>query len=126
MEGGLRFTPFGSTTGYVEAYASLSARKQDLDLGGPRDARFRYRYALPPGWRVRELPEPAQVAGPLGGFEVRYREEAGAVVAEGQVLLPARRVSPREYPAFRDLMVQLDRAMGRQIRIAPAAGKEAP
>ncbi len=123
---GLRFTPFGSTTGYVESYASLSARKHDLDLGGPRDTRFRYRYTLPPGWRVRELPEPVQADGPLGGFAVGYREEPGAIVAEGHVLLPARRVSPRDYAAFRVLMVQVDRAFARRIRIAPAAGKEAP
>lgn len=125
---GLRFTPFGASTGYVEAYASLSARRQPLDLGGPRATAFRYRYALPPGWRVRELPEAAQADGPLGGFAVRYREESGAVIAEGHVFLPARRVSAAEYPAFRNLMVKVDRAFARRVRIAPApaAGKEAP
>jgi tetratricopeptide (TPR) repeat protein/transglutaminase-like putative cysteine protease len=125
---GLRFTPFGDSIGYVQAYASLSSRKLDLDLGGPRSIRFRYRYALPAGWRVRELPEPARAEGRLGRFSVRYREENGAVLAEGEVLLPGGRVSPGEYPAFRELMVQVDRAFARRIRVAPApaGAKETP
>jgi tetratricopeptide (TPR) repeat protein/transglutaminase-like putative cysteine protease len=117
---GLRFTPFGSSTGYAESYASLSARKHPLELSGPRDTRFRYRYALPPGWRVVEMPEPAHLDGPLGSFEVRYQEEAGAVVAVGRVVVASRRVDVKDYPAFRDLMVQIDRAFARRVRIAPA------
>ncbi len=125
---GLRFTPFGDSTGYVQAYASLSSRKLDLDLGGPRATRFRYRYALPPGWRVRELPEAARAGGRLGGFAVRYREENGSVVAEGEVQLPGGRIHPVDYPAFRQLMVEVDRAFARRIRVAPppAGGKETP
>jgi cellulose synthase operon protein C len=121
---GLRFSPFGPSPGYMEAYASLSTRRQPLDPGGPRDARFRYRYALPPGWRVVELPEAAAAAGPLGSFAVRYREEEGTVVAEGHVLVPAGRISPGDYPAFRDLMASADRAFARRIRVAPAATAE--
>jgi tetratricopeptide (TPR) repeat protein/transglutaminase-like putative cysteine protease len=123
---GLRFTPFGSSNGYAESYAPLSTRKHDLETSGPRDTRFRYRYALPPGWRVVELPEAAKVDGPLGGFEVRYREEAGAVVAEGRVVVASRRVTAKDYPAFRDLMVQIDRAFARRVRVAPARTAEAP
>jgi transglutaminase-like putative cysteine protease len=121
---GLRFTPFGTTTGYAEAYASLSSRKHDLELGGPRDARFRYRYALPAGWRVLELPEPVQVSSPLGSFEVRYRQEADAVVAEGRVVIAAQRVNVKDYPAFRDLMIQIDRAFARRVRVAPSVAAQ--
>jgi hypothetical protein len=121
---GLRFSPFGSTPGYLEAYASLSARRQPLDPGGPRDTRFRYRYLLPPGWRVVELPEEAEAAGPLGSYAVRYREEGGAVVAEGHVLIPPGRIAPGDYPAFRELMVEVDRALARRVRVAPAPTAE--
>jgi hypothetical protein len=124
---GLRFTPFGATSSYVEAYASLSTRRHDLDLAAPRDTRFRYRYRLPPGWRVAELPEPSHGQGPFGEFRIRYQEEDGAVVAEGRVLIPARRVTVKDYPAFRNLMVELDRALARRVRIAPApAGRGSP
>jgi len=117
---GLRFPPFGATTGYVEAYAPLSVRRYDLDLGGPRETHFRDRYELPSGWRVRELPAPVELEGPLGAFALRYREEGGAVVAEGRVLFPVRRISAEAYPAFRALMIEVDRAFGRRVRVEPA------
>jgi hypothetical protein len=125
--GGLRFTPFGAARGYADSYASLSARKHDLDLGGPRETAFTYSHTLPAGWRVVELPEPAAAEGPLGGFAVRYREEGGALVAEGHVRIAAGRVAASDYPAFRELMTSVDRALARRVRIAPAtAARAAP
>ncbi len=110
----------------METYASLSTRRLDLDVGGPRDTRFRYRYTLPPGWHAIDLPEPAAADGPLGSFAVRYREDAGTLVAEGHVRLAHGLVSAGDYPAFRELLGEVDRAFARRIRIAPAAAKETP
>ena len=125
---GLRFTPFGAAQGYAESYASLAARTHELDLGGPRDTRFRYRYTLPAGWRVVDLPAPAHGETPLGRFELRFQEERGAIVAEGRIALSGARVKVADYPSFRELMIQLDRAFSRRVRIAPAAtaAKETP
>ena len=125
---GLRFPPFGAAPGYVEAYASLSARRNDLDLGAPRNTRFRFTYTLPPGWRVLDKPEPTRAEGKVGEFEVRYREENGALVAEGHVVVAAGRVAAADYPAFRELMIEVDRAFLRRIRVGPARadGGEAP
>jgi tetratricopeptide (TPR) repeat protein len=119
--GGLRFTPFGAARGYTDAYASLSRRRHDLDLGGPRETVFTYRHVLPAGWRVVELPEPVSAEGLMGGYSVRYREEGGALVAEGHVRLAAGRIAARDYPQFRELMGSIDRALARWVRIAPAA-----
>jgi transglutaminase-like putative cysteine protease len=119
---GLRFLPFGSVRGYAEAYAPLSARKHDLDLGSPRELAFTYRTALPPGWRLAEVPEAVERAGPGARFSVRYRQEEGALVAEGQVVLTAARVSIADYPAFRELMVAVDRALARRVRVAATPG----
>jgi hypothetical protein len=123
---GLRFQPFGATPGYVETYAALSTRRLDLDVGSPRDTRFRYRYTLPPGWHAIDLPEPAAAEGPMGSFAVRYREEAGTLVAEGHVRLAHGLVAAGDYPAFRELLGEVDRAFARRIRIAPDAAKETP
>ncbi|MFO0584856.1 MAG: DUF3857 domain-containing protein [Anaeromyxobacter sp.] len=126
---GLRFTPFGAGLRYAEAFASLSTRKQDLVIGDPSETRFTYRYKLPPGWAVTELPEPAAGDGEAAAFEVRYRQEppagpeGGALVAEGHVTFKAGRVPAAGYRAFRDLLGQLDRAFDRKVRIAP---KEKP
>jgi hypothetical protein len=119
---GLRFTPFGAGTSYVESYASTSERRQDLVLGSPLESRFAYRYALPPGWKA-ELPEDAAGRIPEASFEVRHRVEGGAVIVEGHVTFETGRVAAARYPAFRDLAAAVDRAFARRIRIAPAEAK---
>jgi hypothetical protein len=121
--GGLRFTPFGGASGYVESYASLSARRHPLVLGQPMVNRFEYRYALPAGWAVAELPEDAAGEVPEASFEVRYRREGGALVVSGQVVFRAGRVEPDRYPAFRALAARIDAAFSRRVRIAPATGE---
>jgi transglutaminase-like putative cysteine protease len=120
-QGGLRFTPFGGARGYVDAYAPLSARRLDLDLGSPTRRVFRYEVRLPEGWRVASLPEAAREDGPFGRYELRYREEGGVLVAEGEVALRRGRIAAKDYPAFRALLAGIDRALARKVRIVPGA-----
>ncbi|WP_243338784.1 DUF3857 domain-containing protein [Anaeromyxobacter soli] len=122
--GGLRFTPFGDAAGYAESYAALSARRYDLVVGDPAVTRFTYRYVFPKGWTVVEVPEAASGETPHGAFEVRYRREADALVAEGHVTFKTARVAAAEYPAFRELAARIDRAFARKVRIAPAVAGE--
>ena len=123
---GLRFTPFGAGQGYADAYAALSTRRWDLVLGDPGETRFVYRYALPPGWEVAEVPEPAAADTPQAAFEVRYRRDADALVAEGHVTFKTARVAAADYPAFRDLLTRIDRAFARKVTIRPARTGLAP
>jgi tetratricopeptide (TPR) repeat protein len=117
---GLRFTPFGAAAGYLETYASLSARRHPLVLGDPLESRFEYRYALPPGWSAVEIPEDAAGEVPEASFEVRHRLEGPTLVVSGHVAFKSGRVAPERYAAFRDLAAQVDRAFSRRVRIAPA------
>jgi len=123
---GLRFTPFGAGQRYTEAYASLSKRKLDLVLGDPAETRFTYRYTLPPGWVVTELPEPAARDGKHAAFEVRYRQDGSALVAEGHVTFKSGRVPASDYGDFRDLLGRIDRAFDRKVRIAPTRAEARP
>ncbi|GEJ59502.1 DUF3857 and transglutaminase domain-containing protein [Anaeromyxobacter diazotrophicus] len=118
---GLRLPPFGAGQRFTESLAPLSARRQDLVLGAPWEARLAYRYALPAGWRAVELPPPAALDGDFAAFEVSYREEGGALLAETRVRLKASRVPAASYGAFRDFLSQVDRALARPVRLAPAA-----
>jgi cellulose synthase operon protein C len=119
--GGLRFTPFGSAGGYVEAYASLSSRRHDLVVGEPMQNRFSYEFVLPSGWKAAELPEDAAGDGADLAFEVRHRAEGGTIRVEGHVTLKTGRVPAERYAAFREDAAALDRAFARRVRIAPAA-----
>jgi transglutaminase-like putative cysteine protease len=119
--GGLRFTPFGQSATYAETWAPLSARRWPLALGQPWENRFVYRHALPPGWTAAEVPAPASLEAPFGSFEVRYRAEGAALVAEGRVAFRQSQVAVADYPAFRDFLSRIDRAMARTVRVAPAA-----
>jgi tetratricopeptide (TPR) repeat protein len=123
--GTLRFTPFGAGAGYTESWATLSSRKQDLVLGQPSVNRFEYRVALPPGWEARALPEPVTGETPQAAFQVRWRIDGAAVVAEGFVAFRSAVVPAADYPAFRELMNRIDRAFGRQVVAAPRAAAEA-
>jgi tetratricopeptide (TPR) repeat protein len=117
-DGRLAFTPFGAIRGYQAEYAALSSRRHDLVLGDPRTTRFTYRYALPPGASIASLPAPARGETPHAAFEVAYREEGGAVVAEGHVTFRAGRVPVADYPAFRALTGAIDRAFAARVEIA--------
>jgi transglutaminase-like putative cysteine protease/Flp pilus assembly protein TadD len=119
--GGLRFTPFGQSAVYAEAWAPLSSRRWPLFLGQPWENRFTYRHALPPGWTAAEVPAPASLEAPFGSFEVRYRAEGGTLTAEGRVAFRQSLVAVTDYPAFRDFLARIDRAMARTVRVAPAA-----
>jgi tetratricopeptide (TPR) repeat protein len=122
---GLRFTPFGQGQTFAETYAALSARRFDLVLGEPWENRFTYRHLLPAGWGPSEVPEPVTLDTPFGALEVRYREEGGALVAEGRIAFKAARVGAADYPAFRDFVSRVDRAMARTVRVGPAAARAA-
>ncbi|HEU4384499.1 MAG TPA: DUF3857 domain-containing protein [Anaeromyxobacteraceae bacterium] len=118
--GGLRFTPFGQSATYAETWAPLSARRWPLFLGQPWENRFSYRHQLPPGWTAVEVPDPASLQAPFGSFEVRYRAEGGSLLAEGRVAFQKSLVPVADYPAFRDFLARIDRAMARTVRVGPA------
>ena len=122
---GLRFTPFGQGQGFAETWAPLSTRRFDLVLGEPWENHFSYRHLLPAGWGPSEVPEPEAIDTPFGVLEVRYRTEGAALVAEGRVAFKAARVAAADYPAFRDFVSRVDRAMARTVRVAPAAAARA-
>ncbi len=118
---GLRLPAFGNPHGFGEMYAALSSRRYDLVLGDPWQSRFTYRYVLPSGWKAAELPQEASADAAFGAFELRYRAEAGAVIAEGRVSFKLGRIAAADYTAFREFVTRMDRAMARTIRIAPPA-----
>lgn len=119
-DGSLVFSPFGQSRSYVESYAALSTRRQELVLKHPWSNQFTYRYALPPGFTPGELPSDLDVKSPFGQVRLRYRVEEGALVIDGQVSLELTRISPADYPAFRNFLSEIDRGFQRRVRLEPS------
>ncbi|HEX9291287.1 MAG TPA: DUF3857 domain-containing protein, partial [Anaeromyxobacteraceae bacterium] len=115
----LRFLPFGGSHRYAEGLAPLSSRRFDLVVGEPWESRLAYRYALPRGFTSAELPAPVSLDAPFAAFEVSYREDGGAVVAEARITVKTGRVSAADYPAFREFLAKVDRALARPVRVGP-------
>ena len=121
--GGLQLTPFGLGQNWMESYAPLATRKHDLVLPHPFDNQFTLRYTLPSGMLPAPLPAPERRDGPFGAWSVSMREEGGALVAEGDLRISARRIAAADYPAFREFLSGLDRALLRTVRLVHAAGR---
>jgi hypothetical protein len=109
--------PFGTPYRYTERLAPLSSRDHDLVLGPPSEIRFSYRYELPEGMVPLALPPNVERSAPHGRVEVAYRTEGRRLVAEARVVLSAARVPVADYAVFRELVRQLDGALGREIRL---------
>jgi tetratricopeptide (TPR) repeat protein/transglutaminase-like putative cysteine protease len=121
--GGLVLSPFGQGQNWMESYAPLSSRRYDLVLSHPFDNQFTLRYRLPSGMAPAPLPLPERREGPFGAWSVTTREEGGALVAEGFLRIVARRIPAADYPAFREFLSGLDRALQRTIRLVQAQGR---
>src|SRR3990172_6916377 len=101
---GPRLVPFGGNHGYAEALAPLSARRLDLVLGEPWETRVSFRYRLPPGLAVSELPAPVKLDLPFAAFEAGCRMDGTALVAEARLALRTGPVKPVEDPARRQFL----------------------
>jgi hypothetical protein len=120
-DGSLSFNPFGEPPSMSNGWASLSGRRHPLQLEDPATSHAAYRVALPPGASAVELPGPARSDGPHLAWALSYRAEAGAVLAEFTMTWKSASVPPADYPAFRDQLVALDRAVAQRVvvRLAP-------
>jgi hypothetical protein len=103
-------------------WATLSARRHPLQLEDPATSQGRYRVVLPSGAVVAELPAPARSDGPHLAWSLAWEAEAGQVVARFTMTWKSVRVPPGDYPAFRDQLVALDRAVAQRVKVRLAAG----
>jgi tetratricopeptide (TPR) repeat protein len=118
-DGQLRFLPFGGGHRYAESLAPLSSRRFDLVVGEPWETRLTYQYTLPKGFAAVELPAPVRLDATFAAFDASCREEGGAVKAEARIAMKKGLVTAAEYPAFREFLSQVDRALARPVRVGP-------
>ena len=127
LPGQLRFLPFGTGRSYTQSYASLAERRFDLVMTSPWVNRFAFRYTLPQGYSVAELPANQQEETPFGRVRLTYRQEGNQLICEGEVALTSARVKADDYAAFRAFLSRVDQGFARKVTLrgppSPTAGR---
>ena len=117
LPGQLRFLPFGTGRSYTQTYASLAERRFDLVMNSPWLNRFTFRYTLPQGYSVAELPPEHQEETPFGRVRLTYRQEGNQLICDGEVSLSAARVKAEDYAAFRAFLGRVDKGFSRKVTL---------
>jgi hypothetical protein len=125
LPGQLRFLPFGTGRSYTQTYASLAERRFDLVMNSPWLNRFTFRYTLPPGYSVAELPPEHQEETPFGRVRLTYRQEGNQLICDGEVSLSAARVKAEDYAAFRAFLGRVDKGFSRKVTLRGSASPTA-
>jgi hypothetical protein len=110
----------------TDSWAPLSSRRQPLALEEPSSSRASYRVLLPPGATAPALPPPTGSDGPHLAWALSWRGQPGALEVELSLTWKSATIPAADYPAFRDQLIALDRAVGRRVAVrllaAGAAG----
>lgn len=120
-DGALAFHPFGEQSRYLYALAPLGRRRHDLVLDPPGRERLVVELALPAGAILEEPAEGGEIRSPFGSFSLAVEEAGGRLILRRELALTTSRVSPEDYPAFRDFLRRVDAMAAPELRLRPAA-----
>jgi len=112
--------PVGPTGRLVPAFASLSARKQDIRIHVRSALEEEFVIHLPPSFKVRTSPEPAEQKTPFGSFMISAEVSANKVTIKTRVAFAKTRITPAEYPAWRAFCEATDRAFAQRLVVGTA------
>jgi hypothetical protein len=97
------------------AYGALSTRRTDLVTTHGWSTRNVVRYHLPPGWKLRSLPEGQSVQTPYLLLNQTITPTEDGFISDDTVTMLERRVPKADYPAFRQALIAIDRALERKV-----------
>lgn len=100
-------------------YASLSQRKQDVRIPSFSTMEDTFVVKLPPGAKVKSAPHSVKGSSPFGSYEIEVGVAAGQVTVKGRVELSATRVTPKQYPAFKQFCEDVDRVLSARLVVQP-------
>ena len=94
---------------------TLSERHHPLRLLGIPNYSDTYVLRLPPGYVKLSGPENASGDGPFGRYSVKVDVQGGKITVSTQLSLKKTRISPSEYPSFRQFCTEVDSAIGKRL-----------
>ena len=108
--------PIGRKADLVRRLVPLAEREHDLVLQYPLVIRTRYRWALPEGVEVSQLPSGSEIETPFGALTLSIAQvDASTVEVQSQFVLRTQKVARDDYVAFRRFIVDVDSAFAEPI-----------
>ena len=96
-------------------------RQLPLDIGTPQRIRGEYRFELPAGMHVDRIPDKTSIKSEFGELEVEYSISENVLVATQTLSFTHSRISPEQYPEFRDFVNAFLRVERQRLRVVKAA-----
>jgi hypothetical protein len=111
---------------FSRSYAVLDERRRDLVIDDGLATRwFREQTAIvhiPEGYRPVSVPEAARLETPFGKAETEWSVRGTEIEHKCRIEWQAVRVTPREYPKFREFCRELDRIEQERVVLVKSVG----
>jgi hypothetical protein len=116
----LRFRVLGRSSTLAGSLASKSTREHELVLDVPSNEINRLRYELPRGHRFARTPSPAKIESPVGNFTLEVQTDGEGATVRTRLEFRRHRITPAEYPAFREFLRDVDAKLEQDFEVVPA------
>ncbi|MGE5322792.1 MAG: DUF3857 domain-containing protein, partial [Actinomycetota bacterium] len=102
---------------YAEVLAPSSPRTQDLLLFAPWITEEEIHVSLPAGARLTRMPRDKSISTAFGSLKLHYAKLPGSVTIESKVQFNQDRVAARDYSAFREFCLEVERSFRQQVKV---------
>jgi cellulose synthase operon protein C len=100
-------------------YASLSQRRQPVELIAFTTVDDTYRVKLPAGAKVVSAPVPVEKATPFGSYSVKVEQAHGEVIVKSKLSIKVPRILPADYQAWKRFCEEADSALSPRLLVKP-------
>jgi len=114
---GLRFYALGFKQNRSAGLGQLATRRWPLDVPEPFVDSHEIVHELLPGWRLAEPGWKVEEHSPFGEFSMSVESEEGKVTLRCTWKLTAKRVEPKDYPAFRAWLLKVEQIQNRRLSL---------
>lgn len=121
----LRFFPVAAGRAFTQVLAPLAERRSEAVFPGVWVNSFTVRYTLPGGYAPEALPDDVEERSHFGRLKLSARMEEGKLVVRAEVALEAARISPEDYPNFRQWLGKVDQTFSRKLSVRARGGQSA-
>ncbi len=100
-------------------YASLSQRRQPVELIAFTTIDDTYRIKLPAGAKVVSAPVPVEKTTPFGSYSVKIEQAHGEVIVKSKLSVKVPRIEPADYQAWKRFCEEADSAFSPRLLVKP-------